>query len=296
MLLIVGEALVAFQRDVSVTPARSRPPDPSGAPAISAFIAATLGVPTAFIGGIGADDLGQLFCRRLYRAGVQRGTIAVMTDLPTATAKIDYHADGSRSFEFHVAGTAATAVTTDRLGDLPEQATWLHLSGSALQFGEPLASTVLAAAQRAHAAGAVFSLDPNVRVEAMGPAAADSVVELLGYADYVFPSEGELDVLGITEESLVSRGAIVCTTVGAAGCVVATPVERVELPAASGGTDVIDTDGAGDTFAAGFIAAIMSGAEPVAAARVAGRVAAKAVAVVGPMKVALTPADLADIP
>ena len=296
MLLIVGEALVAFQRDVSVTPVRTRPPDPSGAPAISAYIAARLGVRTAFVGGVGADGLGVLFRRTLYRAGVQRGTVAMLTDLPTATAKIDYHADGSRSFEFHVAGTAATAVTTDKLGDLPEQATWLHLSGSALQFGEPLASTVLAAAQRAHAAGAVFSLDPNVRVEAMGPAAADNVVELLSYADYVFPSEGELDVLGMTEESLVSRGAIVCTTVGAAGCVVATPVERVELPAASGGTDVIDTDGAGDTFAAGFIAAIMSGAEPVAAARVAGRVAAKAVAVVGPMKVALTPADLADIP
>lgn len=295
MLLIVGEALVAFQRDVSVTPPRTRPPDPSGAPAISAYIAARLGVPTAFIGGIGADDLGQLFRRRLYRAGVQRGTIAMMTDLPTATAKIDYHADGSRSFEFHVAGTAATAVAADKLTDLPEQATWLHVSGSALQFGEPLASTVLEAVRRAHAAGAVFSLDPNVRAEAMSPAAADNLVELLGYADYIFPSEGELDALGTTEESLVSRGAIVCTTVGAAGCVVATPVERVELPAASGGTDVIDTDGAGDTFAAGFIAAIISGATPVDAARVAGRVAAKAVAVVGPMTVAVTHADLAGV-
>jgi sugar/nucleoside kinase (ribokinase family) len=295
MLLIVGEALVAFQRDVSVTPARTRPPDPSGAPAISAYIAARLGVPTAFVGGVGADDLGVLFRRTLYRAGVQRGTVAMMADLPTATAKIDYHADGSRSFDFHVAGTAATAITADRLGALPEQATWLHVSGSALQFGEPLASTVLTAVRRAHAAGAVFSLDPNVRVEAMGPAAADNVVELLGAADYVFPSEGELALLGTTEESLVSRGAVVCTTVGAGGCVIATPVERVELPAASGGTDVIDTDGAGDTFAAGFIAAILCGAEPVDAARVAGRVAAKAVAAIGPMTVALTPADLADV-
>jgi fructokinase len=291
MLLIVGEALVAFQRDVSVTPPRTRPPDPSGAPAISAYIAAKLGVPTAFVGGVGADDLGRLFCQTLYSAGVQPGTVAVASDLPTATAKIDYHADGSRSFEFHVAGTAATAVTPDRLDDFPERTTWLHISGSALQFGEPLAATVRAAVRRAHAAGVVFSFDPNVRLEAMTPAAAESVTELLGRADYVFPSEGELEALGTTEESLAGRGAIVCTTLGAAGCVVATPHDRVEPPA-SGGT-VIDTDGAGDTFAAGFIAAVMSGAEPVDAARVASQVAAKAIAVEGPMTVALSAADLA---
>jgi sugar/nucleoside kinase (ribokinase family) len=292
VLLIVGEALVAFQRDVSVTPARTRPPDPSGAPAISAYIAAKLGVPTAFVGGVGGDDLGRLFCRTLYGAGVLPGTVAVATDLPTATAKIDYHTDGSRSFEFHVAGTAATAVTADRLRDLPEQATWLHVSGSALQFGEPLASTVLTAVRRAQAAGAVFSFDPNVRLEAMSPAAAENVAELLGHADYVFPSEGELEALGTTEESLVGHGAIVCTTLGAAGCVVAPPHDRVELPV-SGGTHVIDTDGAGDTFAAGFICAVIAGAEPVDAARIASQVAAKAIAVEGPMTVALSPADLA---
>jgi sugar/nucleoside kinase (ribokinase family) len=290
MLLIVGEALVAFQRDASVTPARTRPPDPSGAPAISAYVAAKLGVPTAFVGGVGEDGLGRLFCRTLYGAGVQPGTLVVAADLPTATAEIDYHADASRSFEFHVAGTAATAVTADRLGDWPERATWLHVSGSALQFGEPLASTVLTAVRRARAAGAVFSFDPNVRLEAMSPAAADNVAELLREADYVFPSEGELDELGATERSLVGRGAIVCTTLGAGGCVVATPHDRVELPA-FGGT-VIDTDGAGDTFAAGFIATVFSGANPVDAARVASQVAAKAIAVEGPMTVALSPADL----
>ena len=296
MLLIVGEALVAFQRDVSVAPARTRPPDPSGAPAISAYIVARLGVPTAFVGGVGADDLGALFCRTLYGAGVRPGTVAVATDLPTATATIDYHADGSRSFAFDVAGIAATAVTADSLSDLPELATWLHVSGSALQFGEPLATTVLTAARRARDAGAVVSLDPNVRREAMTPAAAGHVLELLGHADYVFPSEGELEALRVTEQSLVRRGAVVCSTLGADGCAVATSEDRVELPAASGGTAVVDTDGAGDTFAAGFVAAIIAGAEPVTAARIAGQVAAKAIAVEGPMTVTLTPADLADVP
>lgn len=293
MLLIVGEALVAFQRDVSVTPPRARPPDPSGAPAISAYIAARLGVDTAFVGGVGDDDLGALFCRTLYGSGVQPGTVVMAPGLRTATAKIDYHVDGSRSFEFDVAGTAATAVTEHSLGELPERASWLHVSGSALQFGEPLATTVLASVRRARAAGAVLSLDPNVRLEAMSSAAAGAVAGLVRLADYVFPSEGELDALGMAEDTLVGRGAVVCTTLGADGCVVTTLHRQVTLAAVSGRTEVVDTDGAGDTFAAGFIAAVMAGAEPVAAANIAGRVVAKAIAVEGPMTVALSPSDLA---
>ena len=130
----------------------------------------------------------------------------------------------------------------------------------------------------------------------MTPAAAGRILELLGRADYVFPSEGELEALGVTEHSLVRSGAVVCSTLGADGCAVATSEDRVELPAESAGTTIVDTDGAGDTFAAGFLAAIISGAEPVTAARIAGQVAAKAIAVEGPMTVTLTPADLADVP
>jgi sugar/nucleoside kinase (ribokinase family) len=47
----------------------------------------------------------------------------------------------------------------------------------------------------------------------------------------------------------------------------------------------VDPDGAGDSFAAGFIAAALAGGDPVDAARAGVRVAAAAIQTVGPMTV-----------
>jgi fructokinase len=218
LLLVVGEVILVFQRDCSVDPPIERPPDPSGAPAIMAYIAASLGVPTAFVGGVGSDDLGRLFQARLDAAGVLPGTLSVSPTASTATAIANYYADGSRDFEFSVVGSAGVGVTKDQLADLPERATWLHVTGSALIFGEPLASTVVAAARRAKAAGATLSVDPNIRGESAVPAVRSAIREMVEMADYVLPSEGELEFLGISEAGLLDRGAIVVHTLGADGC------------------------------------------------------------------------------
>ncbi|MCL2780251.1 MAG: PfkB family carbohydrate kinase [Actinomycetia bacterium] len=293
LLLIVGEVIVLTQRDCSADPPTTRAPDPSGAPAISAYIAARLGVPTAFVGGIGEDGPGRLFRDRLDAAGVLPGTLAVRADLPTATAIADYFADGSRAFHFSVVGSAATAIAAEQLADLPERASWMHVSGSALVFGDPLAATVLAAAKRAKAAGATICVDPNIRAEAITPPALAQLHELVAMADYALPSEGELEYLGITEQSLLERGVVVVHTLGPDGCEVATPDgERTAIPAVHAGRTDLDTDGAGDTFAAAFVAATMAGARPVAAARFASEIVARAITVIGPMTVELSPDDL----
>ncbi|MCW2492936.1 MAG: ribokinaselike protein [Frankiales bacterium] len=292
MLLIVGEALVAFQRDLGRPDDPPRPPDASGAPAIASYIAARLGVPTAFVGGVGSDELGQFFRDTIYAAGVTPATVQVSPDRPTATVGITYDAGGSRAFDFAVTSSAALEVGEAALNGLPERADWLHLSGSALFFGEPLASTAIAAARRAHAAGARVSVDPNIRLEAMTAQSAARLREMIGLAHLVLPSEGELEALGLTEDELLERGAIVCRTMGAEGAVVRTGDASVSVPAVADPAAVMDTDGAGDTFAAAFIAATLDGADPVAAARVASRVVARAIAVLGPMSVVLSPADL----
>jgi sugar/nucleoside kinase (ribokinase family) len=216
----------------------------------------------------------------------------VLPELPTATAVVDYGADGNRTFSFSVAGTAAPAVEERHLGDLPERASWMHVSGSALLFGNPLASTVVAAAHRARAAGATISLDPNVRSEVMTERAAAATRELVSIASYVLPSEGELAVLGVSEDDLISRGAVVCTTLGPGGCMVRTPTQSTSLPAVAPPAEVVDTDGAGDTFAAAFVAGMLAGSGVLRAAQLASHVVARAISVAGPMTVDLTPADV----
>jgi fructokinase len=214
----------------------------------------------------------------------------VSDEAPTATAYITYRGE-AREFDFRVAGSAATQVTERDLGDLPERAGWLHMSGSALIFGEPLAATTMAALRRARAAGARISVDPNVRPEALDHAARGALIEVLGLAHVVLPSEGELAALGVDASALVAGGVTVCTTRGAGGATVTGGSGTVHIDAPA--VEPVDTDGAGDSFAAGFIAAALAGRDPVDAARAGVRVAAAAIRTEGPMTVRPDPGLLA---
>ena len=147
MLLIVGETIAAFMRQLTadddaeeLTPFSG--PWASGAPAIAAYTAGMLGAPTHLVAGIGQDENGGIIRSRLRAAGVNCHESSDGHLKPTAAAWITYYPDGHREFDFRVEGTAATSVLEADLAGLPETAAWLHLSGSALLFGEPLAGTV----------------------------------------------------------------------------------------------------------------------------------------------------------
>lgn len=273
-------------------PGRGPGPQPSGAPAIAAWVAAKLGAPTAFVGGIGNDRNGHLLRETLHDAGVVTDGLVVKPGLPTATAKVEYFADGSRAFEFAVAGSAATAVAVDDLGDLPERATWVHVSGSALLFGGATAEAVAMAVERGRAAGAVISVDPNLRAELADERARASLRNLCRTVDVLFPSEDELDGLGLDEDELVERGMVVCRTMAGDGARLRGAGVDVSVPAVAEPHEVVDPDGAGDTFAAAAIAARMRGMDWTDALGAASRVVARAIAVEGPMSARLGPADL----
>jgi sugar/nucleoside kinase (ribokinase family) len=279
MLLVVGAAVVAYRRDIG---APYTGPWPGGSPATAAYVAGRLDVPTVFVGGIGRDGHGKIMTAGLAAGGVVTDHLAVADEAPTATAYLTYRG-ATRESDFRVAGTAATLVTERDLGDLPERADWLHLSGSALLFGEPLAETALSALRRARTAGARISVDPNVPPEALDRAVRSELIEVLGLAHVLLPGEGELAAFGVDAFSLAAAGATVCTTLGPGGATVTdeSGTTHIDAPA----VQAIDPDGAGDSFAAGFIAAALAGGDPVDAARAGVRVAAAAIQTVGQMTV-----------
>ena len=291
MLLIVGETIAAFMRQLTagadaeeLTPFSG--PWASGAPAIAAYSAGMLGAATHLVAGIGQDENGGIIRSRLRAAGVHCHESSDGHLKPTAGVWITYFPDGHREFDFRVEGTAATSVLETDLADLPETASWLHVSGSALLFGEPLAGTVMNALHRARIAGATVSVDPNVRQEALTPPTAALLAEVVQQAEVIFPSNGELEALGLSVAGLTRNGSIVCATDGAQGARLDTPDGTWHIPADP--ADPVNTDGAGDTFAGGYIAAAMTGATPVEAARAGSRAAAESISVAGPMQVAFT--------
>lgn len=286
MLLIPGEPIVILPRDPSLAP------QASGAPAIAAWAAASLGVRTTFLGGVGDDDAGALMRDTLAAVVADPSAIVTKAGLPTATARVDYRPDGSRSFEFRVAGSAATALDPADLGRWPEEASWVHVSGSAVMFGGTMAAAVVEAVRRGRAAGATVSVDPNLRAELDDPTRLAVVRQLCEQADVLFPSEGELEALGLDEDDLVATGTAVCRTMAADGARLRAGRLDLFVPAVAPAAQVVDPDGAGDTFAGAVIACRMRGSAWGEAVQAASRVVARAITVAGPMTMELRPDDL----
>jgi sugar/nucleoside kinase (ribokinase family) len=210
---------------------------------------------------------------------------------------VSYSSSGERDFLFHARDAAPGSLAADLLGDLPERAAWLHVSGSSLGFGDALADTVLVAARRARAAGARIGFDPNVRVSS-DPAVSARVTEIAALADVLFPSREEVGALGGAVEEALGRGAVVCVTEGAAGATLHTTAGTVRVPARH--AEEVDPTGlgsgepppffpavgAGDAFAAGFTCALLAGDSPIEAARRGAEVGALSAGAFGPMELA----------
>jgi fructokinase len=296
VILAVGEALVEFRRltpDGRIAAAGEwAGPFPSGSPAIFASVAARLGAPSALVASVGADALGDMLLSRMRRDGVRTDALGVQPARRTAVAFVAYDAAGDRDFWFSVPDSAAVVVDHAELDRIAGHADWLHVCGSTLTFGGEVADAVEATAARVRAAGGSLSVDPNLRPNASAAALARTR-ELARDADVLFPSDGELDALGLAEDELLARGALICHTRGAAGAVVsghAVGPAPVVVPAPS--ATEVDPTGAGDTFAAAFVTATRAGADPVSAARTACAIAARSVAVMGAMELTVGPEDL----
>ena len=81
-------------------------------------------------------------------------------------------------------------------------------------------------------------------------------------------------------EAVADTGVLAVLTRGAAGSVVVSPSGPVEVPAAPV-ERVVDTTGAGDLFAAGFLYGITNGLAPDESARLGGVCAAEVISHVG---------------
>ena len=220
VILAVGEALMEFRRATADgrvdTPGAWAGPFPSGAPAIFASVAARLGAPSALAACVGGDAYGRALIERLRRDGVDDAGIRLESRRATPIAFVAYRKTGERDFWFSVHDSAAMALEVAVAERLAERADWLHVSGSTLGFGGPLALAVEAAAARVLARGGRLSLDPNVRSDADADLRARIAV-LADAAHVLFPSEGELAALGLDAGELAGRGAVVCETRGRHG-------------------------------------------------------------------------------
>jgi len=228
-----------------------------GSAANTCAAAASLGARVGYLGKVADDASGQAFADDLKRLGIAYPTKPLKGGAPTARCLILVTPDGQRTMNTYL-GACVAFGEADVDEAAVRSAGVTYLEGYLYDPPEAQAAFRRAAAI-AHAAGkrVAISLSDAFCVGRHRAAFLDFITR---DADIVFANESEaLSLFQVTDVETATRafaatGKLVALTRGEAGSRVIAPGGAVsEVPAVP--ATVIDTTGAGDAYAAGFLAA-----------------------------------------
>ena len=219
---------------------------------------AALGLDAGFIGQVADDQLGDIFAHDMKSLGVRFETPALKDKLPTGRCLILVTPDAQRTM--NTCPGASHELTPQRLDEQMIRSASVTFLEGYLWGPERPRHAMLRAAQIAHEAGrtVAFTLSESLCI----PGRKEGVLGMIdgGMVDVLFANEDEAMLLagaGDLDGALTKLSPLVATLVvtrGAAGALAIERGKRVEIPAAPV-EKVVDTTGAGDLFAAGFLAA-----------------------------------------
>ena len=276
----------------------------AGAESNVAMYLADHGLPVSWLSAVGDDALGRRVRAAVGQAGVDVSGVRTDPARPTGLLVKDPGAEGTR-VHYYRKGSAASALgpgvlDDDRLGG----AALLHLTGVTPALSGSCRALVERAlhaprAERPHA----VSFDVNHRAALWPPDTAPSVLrDLADRADITFVGLDEAQDLwgaGLTAadvRGLLGGPRVLVVKDGGRGATAFTEDGACTVPALR--TDVVEPVGAGDAFAAGFLAGLWRGAGLTRALRLGHITAASALRVVGdhgPLPEAATTEALLDL-
>jgi sugar/nucleoside kinase (ribokinase family) len=247
-----------------------------------AVILARLGKRTALVGHIGEDMAGDLIVRRCEEESVDCGRLRRDPEAQTRINVVVIGEDGQR----HFIKTQSAASASFR----PEEIDYgLIGNARAVSLASIFCSklrdpgTILRILKTAKEKGAATFAD---MVPMTGGETVGDISEALPYLDFFLPNREEAAMLtGLQEPDAMADRLLqygiknVIIKLGKDGCLIKNRRERCLIPAFP--ADAADTTGAGDNFAAGFIAAALDGMELKDCGRFANAVAAVSTESVG---------------
>lgn len=253
-----------------------------GSAANTAASLASLGARVAFVGRVADDGLGKVFAHDIRSIGVRFDVEPAGHGPGTGRCLIMVTPDAEKTMCTYL-GAGAYLQPADVDAAVVGGARVVYLEGYLCGKEESAAGVeeAVTAARRAGTLVALSASDPAW----VGLHTAE-LRALLGRVDILFANEPEAlrlsgaDDLDGAVAALAGRCPTVAVTLGAAGCIVADRSGRISVPAAPVGR-VVDTTGAGDSFAAGFLYGVVNDLGSETSARIGALAAAEVVAHMG---------------
>ncbi len=256
MIVVGGEALVDLVDERGTLRVVA-----GGGPFNTAIALGRLAVDVGFLGTLSRDGYGEMLAGRLTEVGVDTSLVR-RSDRATPKAVVHRRDDGRNEYTFELDSTAFSDVPASGLPPLPDDAWALHLGTLALGI-DPPARAFEALIDR-EAGDRSIILDPNVRPSIFGDVEAyrrrferlaglADIVKLSGDdAAWLYPSLGPDGAL----DRLLGLGPrLVAVTLGSEGAIAGSRGARVAAPGIV--VEVVDTVGAGDSFGAALVAALL---------------------------------------
>lgn len=237
---------------------------------------ALLGIEAGFLSKIGDDEIGRFFAKQMTDSHVYPQMLKSTT--PSGRVQALVTPDGERTFATCL-GAAAEMCSDDIRRDLFEGWDILYVEGYLVANPTMLDKAVTTAKE----AGLKIAIDMasyNVVEESR-----DYFMQLIeNYVDYVFANEKEAFALTGMEplqalDFIASRCDIAVVKVGAKGAYIKRGNDMVTVPPMK--ANVIDTNGAGDMWAAGFMAGFVKGENLAKCGQMGAIVAANVIEVLG---------------
>ena len=267
----------------------------AGAEANVAVGVARLGHPSAFIGHVGDDGFGQVIVRRLKGEGVDVSALGVDSSAPTGLLVRERRLLGPAEVLYYRRGSAASRLSgahVERAEPLFRAGRWLHLTGITPALSQSCREAVALALELARTHGLTVSLDLNLRRKLWSEQEATVTLRaLVPSCEVVMGGLDEMALVGGSDEQAdPEQVAAAILALGARVAVVKLGAEGA-LEVRSGSSAVrepalpvpyrVDMVGAGDAFAAGYIAASLERLEGSRALQLGNACGACVIAVVG---------------
>ncbi|MDX2543060.1 sugar kinase [Streptomyces sp. WI04-05B] len=243
-----------------------------------------LGHRAAWVSRVGDDPLGRRIVDDLAGRGVDVSAVEIDPDRSTGVYFKDPAADGTRTY-YYRRDSAATRMGPE-LARLPllASARLLHLSGITAALSDSCAELLTALLVRRTVPGPLVSFDVNHRPALWrhrpADAAPTALLELARAADIVLVGRDEAEALWNTgkpeeiRDLLRPAGVIVVKDAGHGATSYAKDGTETFVPTPV--SRVVERVGAGDAFAAGYLAALLEDRDATAGLRLGHRMAALA--------------------